>query len=73
MFFNSRLSVEYIDGATKLFVGAEVLTPRMTIALYPDYITVGSPTGPRLADETLRQAALERVHKAAQFLGWTIE
>jgi hypothetical protein len=73
VFFNSQTSVQYVDKAMKIFVGAEGLAPRMTMALYPEYMTVGSPNGPMLADEALRQTVLERVRRAGQFLGWTLE
>ncbi|MDR3510186.1 MAG: hypothetical protein P4L73_00995 [Caulobacteraceae bacterium] len=70
VFFNSDTSVQYVDGATKIFASAEGLAPRMTMALYPERMTVGSSDGPMLGDEGLRQMVLERVRGAGRFLGW---
>ena len=72
VFFNSNTLVEYVDGAMKIFVSAEGIAPRMTLALYPENMTVGSPGGPELLDRELRQRVLSRVRGAGQFLGWDL-
>ena len=73
VFFNSRTSIEYVDGATKLFVGVELLTPRMTMALYPEYMTVGSPDGSMLADKlSARRRSKECARQLGSWAGpWT--
>ena len=72
VYFNSRTSIEYVDRTNKIFVSAEALASRMSVAIYPDHMTIGTPNGPRLADDARRSLVVQRVHRAARFLGWDI-
>jgi hypothetical protein len=71
--FNSRTGVLYTDQHVKIFISPDGLSPAKSMALHPKYITIGSPRGPLLTDETLRKLVLERVHRAGQALGWTLD
>lgn len=73
VFFNSRTGVLYVDRYVKIFIAAEGLAPAKSMVLHPKYVTIGSPKGPLLTDETLRKRVLERVHRAGQALGWTLD
>jgi hypothetical protein len=71
--FNSRTGVLYTDQYVKIFISLDGPAPAKSMALHPKYITIGSPKGPLLTDETLRKRVLERVHRAGQALGWTLD
>jgi hypothetical protein len=73
VFFNSKTSIEYVEAETRIFLGAELLVEKKTMAIFPEEVHLETPDGNLANDGALRERVLQRIKRAAAFLGWTLE
>ena len=72
----SRAQILYGDSEALVYVSAEWLSPadgRMTWALYPNDMRIGSQDGPQLRDEPRRKLIVERIQAVFDFRGWRLD
>src|ERR1051326_105138 len=70
-----RSAILYDDRTNRLYVGAERVPSanRSAWALYPDDMRFGSPSGRKVADESLRALVVARIAEAFDFMGWRLD